>query len=149
MCYADMKLKEVNKLLNSLENDTAMVYDDIFCGSDFIEFSDRVVITNKDTMVSFSIDGAQLYQNKKSDTWIAVWQVINFSPQLRFKQKKTLPCTVIPGLNKPKITESYLFRAIHHLSVRGHPSPTLKSHSSNPNLRDSVLSTQKYVPPFR
>ena len=34
------------------------------------------------------------------------------------------------------------------VDVRGHPSPTLKSHSSDLNLCDSILSTQKYVPPF-
>ena len=35
------------------------------------------------------------------------------------------------------------------VDVRGHPSPTLKTRSSDPNLRDSIPSTQKYVPPFR
>ncbi|KAF8058211.1 hypothetical protein FPV67DRAFT_1361545, partial [Lyophyllum atratum] len=70
MCYMDSKIKEVIELLNRLENDCDMVYDDIFCGSDFIQFAESVKITDRDTMVSFSVDGVQLYQNKKSDTWI-------------------------------------------------------------------------------
>ncbi|KAF8058212.1 hypothetical protein FPV67DRAFT_1354691, partial [Lyophyllum atratum] len=35
----------------------------------------------------------------------------------RFKERKVMPCTVIPGPNKPKFIDTYLFRAIYHLSA--------------------------------
>ncbi|KAG6905556.1 hypothetical protein DXG01_002009 [Tephrocybe rancida] len=68
-------------------------------------------------MVSFSVDGVQLYQNKKSDTWIGIWQINNFSPELRFKQRKVLPAIIIPGPNKPKIIDSFLFCSLYHVSA--------------------------------
>ncbi|KAG6875424.1 hypothetical protein C0992_003906 [Termitomyces sp. T32_za158] len=122
MCYLDTKIQEVFELLDSLEDDDAgnMIYDDIFCGSDFIKFAEQIQITSKDTMVSFSIDGVQLYQNKKSDTWIAGWKIENYSPNLRFKEKKWLPSHIIPGPNKPKIMDSYTFRPFYHLSALQH-----------------------------
>lgn len=88
MCYLDNKIKEVIKILDSLEDDGDMIYDDIFCRSKFIEFAECIQITDKDTMVSFSIDGVQLYQNQKSDTWTAGWKIENYSPDLQFKEKK-------------------------------------------------------------
>ena len=41
----------------------------------------------------------------------------NLSPNQRYKKKHVLPGTIIPGPNKPKITDSYLFRGLHHLSA--------------------------------
>ena len=37
------------------------------------------MITGDDTIISLSLDGAQLYQNKTSDTWISIWILDNFS----------------------------------------------------------------------
>ncbi|KAG6893254.1 hypothetical protein C0992_010724, partial [Termitomyces sp. T32_za158] len=70
MCYLEHKIKDVMEQLDNLEDEhgSNMIYDDIFCGSDFVEFADHVQITNKDTMVFISIDSVQLYQSKKSDT---------------------------------------------------------------------------------
>ncbi|KAG6848669.1 hypothetical protein H0H93_015004 [Arthromyces matolae] len=115
--YMDKKVKEVQDLLAQLADDAEMVYDDIFCGSDFVEFADRVKITDKDTMVTFSVDGVQLYQNKKSDTWIGIWQIANYSPESRFQQHNVLPAIFIPGPNKPKVIDSFLFRTLYHLSA--------------------------------
>ncbi|KAG6888043.1 hypothetical protein C0992_009821 [Termitomyces sp. T32_za158] len=119
MGYLDKKIQEVIEKINSLspEADGEMIYDDIFCGRDFIEFAERINITSADTLISLSIDGVQLYQNKKSDCWIAIWKVENYSPELRFKEKKIFPWTTIPGPNKPKIIDSFTFRGIHHLSA--------------------------------
>jgi hypothetical protein len=63
------------------------------------------------------LDGAQLYQNKKSDTWISIWILNNFSPNQRYQKQRVLPGTIIPGPNKPQITDSYLYRGLHHLSA--------------------------------
>ncbi|KAJ3846100.1 hypothetical protein EV368DRAFT_18754, partial [Lentinula lateritia] len=66
MQYAFMKTEEILRDKPSAED---FVYDDIFCGSDFLDLAERVKLTSHDIMVSLSVDGAQLYQNKQSDTW--------------------------------------------------------------------------------
>ncbi|KAF8262724.1 hypothetical protein EI94DRAFT_1425307, partial [Lactarius quietus] len=52
------------------EDGTDIVYDDVLCGSEMQDLTERINITANDTVLSSSLDGAQLYQNKKSDTWI-------------------------------------------------------------------------------
>ncbi|KAG6914406.1 hypothetical protein DXG01_000540 [Tephrocybe rancida] len=120
MLYMDQKVTEVNELLKALKNDANMVYDVIFCGSDLVEFAESIHITSRDTMISFSVDGVQLYQNKKSDTWIGVFLVNNYSPNLCFKQTKVLPGIIIPGPNKPKLINSFLFCTFYHLAALQH-----------------------------
>jgi hypothetical protein len=119
MRYLDQKLTQVAEMLDNLqaEGSEDMVYDDIFSGSELQDLVERLEITGNDTIVSLSLDGAQLYQNKKSDTWISIWILNNFSPNQRYQKKRILPGTIIPGPNKPKITDSYLYRGIHHLSA--------------------------------
>ena len=83
MRYLDQKLTQVTEMLDNLQakgSTENMVYDDIFSGSELQDLVKRLKITGDDTIVSFSIDGAQLYQNKKSDTWISIWILNNFSP---------------------------------------------------------------------
>lgn len=63
MRYRDARTAEIIDKLNTLENP---VYDDIFCGKDFLDLHERLELTEDDTTVALSIDGAQLYQNKKS-----------------------------------------------------------------------------------
>jgi hypothetical protein len=119
MRYLDQKLVQVAEMIDNLqaEDGTDIVYDDIFSGSELQDLVERLKITGDDTIVSLSLDGAQLYQNKKSDTWISIWVLNNFSPNQRYQKKRILPGTIIPGPNKPKITDSYLYRGIHHLSA--------------------------------
>ena len=88
--------------------------------SDYLAPSLERNITGDDTVVSLSLDGAQLYQNKKSDTWISIWILNNFSPNQHYQKQQVLPGTIIPGPNKPKITISYLYRGLHHLSALQH-----------------------------
>jgi hypothetical protein len=119
MRYLDQKMKEVTKMLSDLGTDAAnIVYDDILCGSEMQELAERIRITGDDTIISSSLDGAQLYQNKKSDTWISIWILNNFSPNQRYQKKRIFPGTIIPGPNKPKNTDSYLYRGIHHVAAK-------------------------------
>jgi hypothetical protein len=119
MRYLDQKMKEVAEMLGNLQaaDSGDIIYDDIFSGTEMQEIDERIGITGDDTIVSSSLDGAQLYQNKKSDTWISIWVLNNFSPNQRYQKKRIFPGTIIPGPNKPKITDSYLYRGIHHLSA--------------------------------
>ena len=77
--YRDRKTKAV---FDALDNMTAeeFVHDDIFTGSEYINLAERLDLTSDDMVVSFSLDGAQLYQNKKSDTWIGIWIVVEYDP---------------------------------------------------------------------
>lgn len=119
MSYLDQKMREVEEMLDNLqtENGTDIIYDDILCGSEMQDLAERINITAHDTVISSSLDGAQLYQNKKSDTWISIWILHNFSPTQHYRKGHVFPGTIIPGPNKPKNIDSFLFRGIHHLSA--------------------------------
>lgn len=71
-------------------------------------------------LLIISIDGAQLYESKSSDCWIYIWIVIEHSPDQRYKKKNVLPGAIIPGPNKLKFIESFLFPGFHHLSALQH-----------------------------
>lgn len=117
MRYRDTKTAEILAALDNLENELDIVYDDIFCGHDVLEMTANLELTSNDTTVIFSLDGAQLYQNKKSDTWIAIWIITDYDPKTRYRSKHVLPAVIVPGPNKPKNIDSFLFRTFHHLSA--------------------------------
>jgi hypothetical protein len=117
MSYLGQKMASILQMLDSLPDGMDFEYDDSLCGGEFITMNETINLTINDTIVALSLDAAQLYQNKKSDTWIAIWMLHNLCPDRRYKKRCVLPCTTIPGPNKPKIIDSYLFRALHHLSA--------------------------------
>ena len=93
------------------------VYDDVFCGSDYLDAVERGEIGDYDTVVMLSIDGAQLYRNKKSDCWIYIWIVLDLAPDKRYKIRNIIPGGVIPGPEKPKHLDSFLFPGLAHVSA--------------------------------
>jgi len=111
MRYRDQKIQEI---IDSIGDP---VYDDLFSGSDILKLCEDLKLTMDDTTVSFSFDGAQLQQNKKSDTWIAIWIVDDYAPITRYRKKHVLPGVIVPGPNKPKNPDSFLFRTFHHISA--------------------------------
>ena len=117
MRYQDTKTAEILAAMDGLENELDIVYDDIFCGHDVLKMTTNLELTSNDTTVIFSLDGAQLYQNKKLDTWIAIWIITDYDPKTRYRSKHVLPAVIVPGPNKPKNIDSYLFRTFHHLSA--------------------------------
>ena len=64
-----------------------------------------------------SVDGAQLYRYKMSHCWIYIWVIIDHAPDVRYKKKNVLPGGFIPGPNKPKNLDSFLFPGLHHVSA--------------------------------
>jgi hypothetical protein len=134
MHYRDQKTRDI---LNS-QGDP--IYEDIFSGYDFLEFAERVQLGPNDTTVSLSLDGAQLYQNKKSDTWIAVWIINDYDPITRYKKKHVLPALVIPGPNKPKNIDSFLFRSFHHLSALQHENEGRGMYVWDGSSKEVILS---------
>jgi len=115
--YRDRKIMEIIEALNAANPDE-LVYDDIFSGEHVMDLCET--LTDNDMMVVFSIDGSQLYQNKKSDTWIAIWIIMDYDPKTRYKKKRFFPANIIPGPHKPKHIDSYTFRSFHHLAALQH-----------------------------
>jgi hypothetical protein len=113
--YRDRKIAEVIEAFNAAHSDLELVYNDIFSGDHVLNLCET--LTEDDMTVVFSIDGAQLYQDKKSDTWIAIWIVMDYDPTTRYKKKHFIPALIIPGPHKPKHLDSYTFRSFHHLSA--------------------------------
>lgn len=91
--------------------------DDICCGTDVLKQVHDGKITQDDTILMMSFDGAQLYRNKVSDCWIYIWIFVSLSPGERYKKKFVIPGGFIPGPSKPKVVESFLFPGLHHVSA--------------------------------
>jgi hypothetical protein len=93
------------------------IYDDIFCGDAYRNLVDNNLVTEYDTVLMFSIDGAQLYESKQSDCWIYIWIVVDLAPDKRYKIRNILPGGVIPGPERPANLDSFLFPGMAHLSA--------------------------------
>ncbi len=65
----------------------------------------------------FRWNGAQLYAHKSSDCWIYLWILFDLSPSERYKKRHVLPGGFIPGPNKPKNMDSFLFPGLYHLAA--------------------------------
>ena len=93
------------------------VYDDILSGQAYLDAANDAPINEYDTALMFSIDGAQLYRNKKSECWIYIWIILDLGPNKRYKIRNILPGGVIPGPNGPKDLDSFLFPGLAHVSA--------------------------------
>ncbi|KIK76385.1 hypothetical protein PAXRUDRAFT_18260 [Paxillus rubicundulus Ve08.2h10] len=100
------------------ENDRFLKqYSDFLDRSDYLNAVQEGKIADSDIVVMFSIDGAQLYQFKASDCWIAIWVIFDHSPKTHYKKKYVLPGCIIPGPKKPKNLDSFLFPGFYHLAA--------------------------------
>lgn len=60
---------------------------------------------------------AKAIKNKKSDTWIGIWTLLDLAATLRYKKRYIMPGVIIPGPNNPKDLDSFLYPGLHHLSA--------------------------------
>ena len=120
LSYCHQKITDIFKDRDTGVSPADRVYDDVFSGNDVQTLAEDLGLTADDFIVSFSLDGAQLYQNKKSDTWIGIWTIYNYDPTTRYTNKHVLPGNIIPGPNKPKILDLFLYRGFYHLSALQH-----------------------------
>ena len=91
------------------------VYEDVYCSSTVLEAAKQGNLTSDNTLLMLSIDGTQLFESKPSDCWIYIWVLLDLAPDLRYKKRYVLPGGFIPGLNKPKNMDSFLYTGLHHL----------------------------------
>ncbi|KZT24807.1 hypothetical protein NEOLEDRAFT_1093646 [Neolentinus lepideus HHB14362 ss-1] len=114
---------QTQKIINELNanddclNNTLANFDDVLCGREYIQSVRDGTITETDMVLMLSTDGAQLYKSKISDFWVYIWIVIDHSPDRRYKKKHVLPGSFIPGPNKPKMLDSFLFTGLHHVAA--------------------------------
>ena len=114
MQYGEKMLEEVINAGPENRGD----YRDWCDGLDFIQAFREGRIKKNDPVLMFSIDGAQLYRSKTSDCWMYIWVIFSLDPAThRYKKMAVLFGAVIPGPNKPKFLESFLFPGLHHLSA--------------------------------
>jgi len=91
--------------------------DDIAAGWDYLGVVLDGDIKKDDIVLMVSLDGAQLYESKQSDCWIYIWIILNLSPDKRYKKVHVCPGEFIPGPNKPKNIDSFLFVGLHHIAA--------------------------------
>lgn len=93
------------------------VYDDIYIGSDYLDAVESGKIKPGDIVVQISLDGAQLFRDKESDCWMYIYVIHDISPDLRYTKNYVIPGGFIPGPNKPKHVDSFIFPGLYHLSA--------------------------------
>ncbi|KIK79648.1 hypothetical protein PAXRUDRAFT_160799 [Paxillus rubicundulus Ve08.2h10] len=96
---------------------TLQEYTNFFNGSNYLEAVQQGKIGENDIVLMMSVDGAQLYQFKESDCWVAIWVILDCSPDTRYKKKYVLPACIIPGWKKLKNLNSFMFLGFYHLVV--------------------------------
>lgn len=114
--YLSRRIDEVITEINQNEG-KLQLFNDWLCGEAVTDTYDKKHLGPHDFALMMSLDGAQLYRSKQSDCWIYIWVVMNHSPDVRYKRKHILVGAVIPGPNKPKNVDSFLFPGIRHVSA--------------------------------
>ena len=89
MYYHWNKTRDLLEKHNQIED---FVFDDTFCGLDYLDAVENGNIKDHDTVIMLSIDGAQFYRNKKSDCWIYVWIILDLAPDQHYK----IRCVSVP-----------------------------------------------------
>ncbi|EIN13753.1 hypothetical protein PUNSTDRAFT_26915, partial [Punctularia strigosozonata HHB-11173 SS5] len=109
--------KQMEQILAALDDNNGIIaeYVDVYHGRQVLDAVRSNIIRKDDTMLLFSCDGAQLFRHKTSDCWMAMWEILDLSPEHRTKKKYILPACIIPG--SPGNIDSFLFPSLHHLQA--------------------------------
>ncbi|KIJ57903.1 hypothetical protein HYDPIDRAFT_103632 [Hydnomerulius pinastri MD-312] len=67
-------MKKVQKVIDEIlhNNGNLSLYNDILCGSQYLETINKGSIADNNIILMLSIDGAQLYKSKQSDCWLYI-----------------------------------------------------------------------------
>ena len=116
----DMRYRQgqMDRILRELRETGKLDHiSDIIEGADFWDAVQHGRISDDDICLLFSMDGAQLYEHKASSCWIYIWILVDVSPDKRYKKKYIIPGGVVPGPNKPKHPDSFLFPGFLHIAL--------------------------------
>jgi len=92
-------------------------YYDICCSSEYLDLVESGKVLDYDVLLNISMDRAQLYWNKESDTWFGIATLIDFSPEIQHSREMVFPLFVISGPNPPWDYDSFLFPTFAHLAT--------------------------------
>jgi hypothetical protein len=119
MHYLEKRLTKISEQLRTHDGQMEY-YDDTACSRNLLEAWASGRFTKDDIALQLSIDGAQLYRDKASDCWIFIWIIHNIHPGLRYTKSFVIPGGFVPGPNKPREIDSFLFPSLHHLAAIQH-----------------------------
>lgn len=89
----------------------------MLCGWEYLNAVKEGKIKETSFVFMSAMDGAQLYQHKQSDCWIYIFILLEYEPSLRYMKKHVLIGGVIPGPNRPKNYDSFLFPGFYHIAA--------------------------------
>jgi hypothetical protein len=110
-------------------------YCDTTGGHDFLDAAESGVMKDHDILVQLLLDGAQLYQDKDSDCWVFVYIIHNLAPDLCYKKCLVIPAGFIPGPEKMKDSNLFIYPVLYHISAL-----------QNEGLQIWDASTQSHIP---
>ena len=93
------------------------IYNNILCGQAYLDAVGEAPINEYDSVLMLLIDGTQLYWNKKLDCWIYIWIIVDLGPDEHYKIQNILPGGIIPGPDRPKNLDLFLFPGLAHVSA--------------------------------
>ncbi|KIK25482.1 hypothetical protein PISMIDRAFT_9518 [Pisolithus microcarpus 441] len=104
-----LRTRTMEVLQGLQETGNIPVIDDIVMGWDYLGAVLDGDIKQQDIILMVSLDGAQLYDSKELDCWMYIWIVVNLPPDKHYRKLHIRPGGFIPGPNKPKHLDSFLF----------------------------------------
>ncbi|KAK1231867.1 hypothetical protein PQX77_005004 [Marasmius sp. AFHP31] len=117
--YRAAKMEKVQEALENAGEglESVFTWDDHACGEDFREMVERLRLTEDDQIFTLTMDSFQMFKNKKSDTWIAMLISEDYAPDSRVRKPNLFPAFTVPGPNKIKHADSFLFPLLHHIAA--------------------------------
>jgi len=103
-------------LYRSTYQATSGIYKDIFDGTLYQQHLSNNFFSNfRDIALTGSIDGYQIFRQKRDDCWVIMFINCNLPPQIRVKKQNLLIGAIIPGPKTPKNMNSFLVPIIDEL----------------------------------
>jgi hypothetical protein len=118
MKYAYQQMEQ-NLAIARANGNVSPKFFDIYCGTDILKHFAAGNVESHDTLLMFAVDGAQLYRDKKSDTLIGNWTIMNLPPHLRYKKNAAMPAFIVPGPGKAKHIESFMYPSFAEARILG------------------------------
>ncbi|KAL0572505.1 hypothetical protein V5O48_009458 [Marasmius crinis-equi] len=111
------RLIKTEPLLRQYAAGGVQSFNDIYCGTEYLDLVSSGKLGKNDMLIAVSMDGAQLYRDKESDTWFGIATILDLPGKIRHKKENVLPLFTIGGPNPPKDYDSFLFPIFAHLSA--------------------------------
>ncbi|KIY61116.1 hypothetical protein CYLTODRAFT_363263, partial [Cylindrobasidium torrendii FP15055 ss-10] len=110
--------KRANEALAELlEHGEVLCFEDVQCGQDYIDPVSNGTLQEHNLVGIYSWDSLQLYEKKKSDTWLGIFIIANLHFKVRYQKSNVRPTIVVGGPDAPKDVDSFLFPTLHHMAA--------------------------------